>query len=78
MSLFANVPCWIRKIPEHLKMREMCDEAVDTEPYSFAYVPNPFKTEGMYFKTDRRQCAENHTPCGMFMIISLHRKYVTR
>ena len=47
MSLFANVPCRIRGIPEHLKMQEMCDEAAEMEPYSLAYVPDRFKIEGM-------------------------------
>ena len=27
MSLFANVPRWIREILEHLKIQEICDKA---------------------------------------------------
>ena len=36
---------WIVKIPDHLKTQEMCDEAVDIEPlsYALAYVPDHFK-----------------------------------
>ena len=55
MRLFANVPVWIREIPEHLKTQEMCDEAVDMEPCSLAYVPYCFKTEEMCKEAVRRE-----------------------
>ena len=42
MSLFANVPRWIWEIPEHLKTQEMCDDAVEIEPHSLAFVPERF------------------------------------
>ena len=45
MSLFANVPCWLREIPEHLKTQAVCDEAVRRVPYSLLYIPNHFKTQ---------------------------------
>ena len=32
-------------IPDHLKTREIYDEAVSTEPPSLAYVPGHFKTQ---------------------------------
>ena len=47
MSLFANVPAWIRENPDHLKTQEMCFEAVRIEPLSLAFVPDHFKTQGM-------------------------------
>ena len=47
MSLYASVPCWIREIPKHLKMQEMCDAAVRIEPWPLRYVPNHLKTQKM-------------------------------
>ena len=47
MSLFANIPRWIREVPEHLKMKEMRDKAVHMEPYSLKFVPGRLKTEAM-------------------------------
>ena len=47
MSLYASVPCWIREIPKHLKMQEMCDAAVWIEPWPLRYVPNHLKTQKM-------------------------------
>ena len=47
MSLFANVPAWIRENPDHLKTQEMCFEAVRIEPLSLAFVPGHFKTQEM-------------------------------
>ena len=43
MSYYKNVPCWIREIPRHLKIQEMCEEAVWIEPCSLAFVPDRFK-----------------------------------
>ena len=43
-----NVPRWIREIPEHLKVQEMCNEAVHIEPYSLEVVPDRLKTQEMY------------------------------
>ena len=42
---YENVPAWIRVTPDHLKMQEICDEAVRIESYSLAYVPDRFKAE---------------------------------
>ena len=47
MSWFANVPCRVREIPNHLKTQEMCDEAVCMGPRSLEFVPNHFKTKEM-------------------------------
>ena len=44
MCLLINVPRWIREIPEHHKTQEMCDEAVEIELCSLAFVPDRFKT----------------------------------
>ena len=38
---------WLKVVPDHLKMQEMCNEAVHIEPLSLAYVPDRFKTEEM-------------------------------
>ena len=38
---------WIVTILDHLKTQEMCNEAVDIEPLSLAYVPDHFKTQEM-------------------------------
>ena len=32
---------------EHLKMQEMCNEAVDQSSYALKYIPNHFKTQEM-------------------------------
>ena len=48
MPLFANVPRWIREVPGHLKIKEMCDEAVRMEPLSLEFVPDRLKTEDVY------------------------------
>ena len=47
MALLEIIPAWVREIPEHLKMQEMCDKAVDMELCSLAYVSYRFKTEEM-------------------------------
>ena len=33
--------------PEQFKTQEMCDEAVDKDPWNFKYVPDCFKTQEM-------------------------------
>ena len=38
---------WLVTIPDHLKTQETCDEAVDIEARSLAYVPDPFETQEM-------------------------------
>ena len=38
---------WIVKIPDHLKLQEMCDDAVRTESLSLEYVHEHFETQGM-------------------------------
>ena len=38
---------WIVTISENLKTQEICNEAVHTEPFSLAYVPDCFKTQEM-------------------------------
>ena len=47
MFLYANVPRWVREMPEHLKTQEMCNEAVRIEPNSLPYVTDQYKTEAM-------------------------------
>ena len=53
-SYYENVPRWIREIKRHLKTKEMCEEAVSTEPRSLAFVPDRLKTEGLCIKAVRR------------------------
>ena len=43
----VNVLGLLKEAPEHLKTQEMCNEAVQMEPYSLAFVPDHFKTQGM-------------------------------
>ena len=45
MSLYASVLTWIRELPDHLKIKEMCYEAVYIKLYSFEFHPNRFKTQ---------------------------------
>ena len=46
---------WIVTIPEHLKTQELCDEAVDKNPLSLAYVPDRYKTQEMCDKVVRNK-----------------------
>ena len=55
MSLFVNIPIWIREIPEPLKTQEICDEAVRIEPCSRRFVPNCFKTQEICNEAVRRE-----------------------
>ena len=55
MSLFTNVPRWIIEVSNHLKTKEMCDEAVRMEPYSLEFVPDRLKTEDMCIEAVRRK-----------------------
>ena len=50
---YANVPCWIREIPNHLKTQEMCDEALRINPLSLAYFPGHLITQEMCNETMR-------------------------
>ena len=54
-QLYAPIPCWIRKIPDHLKTQGMCDEAVRIESSPLAFVPDYLKTEGMCNEAVRRK-----------------------
>ena len=36
---YENVPRWIREVPEHLKTQEMCNEAVEVDPWQLYNVP---------------------------------------
>lgn len=45
MSLYASVLTWIRERPDHLKIKEICYEAVYIKLYSFEFHPNRFKTQ---------------------------------
>ena len=54
MYLFANVPRWIREVPEHFKTKEMCNERVCMEPYSLEIVLDRLKTEEMFKEVVRR------------------------
>ena len=42
---YENFLTWIREIPDHLKLQEMCNEAFDIEPFSLAFIPDHFKTQ---------------------------------
>ena len=55
MAYAASVPCWIITLPDHLKTKEMSDEAVYIEPYSLAFFHNCFKTQEMCNKAVRRK-----------------------
>ena len=46
---------WRVTIPDHLKMQQMCDEALSTEPLSLGYVPDRFKTQEMSNKAVRNR-----------------------
>ena len=47
MSLYASVSCWIREIPGHLKMQEMCIEPVRMEPCTLAFVAGQYRMRWM-------------------------------
>ena len=47
ISLFANVPCWILEVSDHLKTTEICDEAERMESYSLEFVTHRIRTEDM-------------------------------
>ena len=36
---YENVSRWIREVPEHLKTQEMCNEAVEVDPWQLYDVP---------------------------------------
>ena len=38
---------WITTILDHLKLQEMCDDAILTEALSLGYVPDCFKRQEM-------------------------------
>ena len=38
--LLSNVPFWIKEILNHFKTQEMCDNALEINPLSLAYVPD--------------------------------------
>ena len=65
-GLNKMIDCLIKNvIRDHLKTQEMCDEAVDIEPLSLAYIPDHFKTQEMCNKTVRNEtyvlrCVPNH------------------
>ena len=44
---YESVPRWTREIPEHLKMPEMCNEAVAQSSYTLRYVLDHLKTQLM-------------------------------
>ena len=44
MSLYTSSPNWIRRIPDHLKTREVCDETVRIKSYSLNFIPTHLKT----------------------------------
>ena len=44
---YESVPRWTREIPEHLKMPEMCNEAVAQSSYALRYVLDHLKTQLM-------------------------------
>ena len=52
---YKNILCWIRQIPDHLKMREMCNEEVRMEPYSSEVVPSHLNTQEMCNEPVRRE-----------------------
>ena len=65
MSLFGNVPEWIKEFPDHLKTQEMCDKTVCMGPYSLVFVPDCFKTERTCNEEVRREpgaldCVPDH------------------
>ena len=55
MSLFENVPKWIKGSPDHFKTQEICNDAVHMELHSLAFVPDNLKTEEMCNEAVRRE-----------------------
>ena len=51
---YENVPGWIRQIPEHLKMQEMCEEEVRIVPKNISQYILRCK------RCEMRQCVGNH------------------
>ena len=47
MSLYPAVSGSIRKIPDHLKIQEMCNEVVNIDSYSLFYVLDQYKNQRM-------------------------------
>ena len=45
-----TVPRWV---PNHLKIHEMCIEAVRIEPFLLAHVPDQLKAQEMYIEAVR-------------------------
>ena len=63
MSLYASVLCRIIEAPDLSKTQEMCNEAVDIEPHSLAFVFDHFKTQEICNEAVRREpCALGYIP----------------
>ena len=43
MSLYASVRNWIQEIPDHVKTKEMCKEAMGISPDSFIFFPTTLR-----------------------------------
>ena len=54
----------------YLKTQEMCIKAAEDEPEILEYVTDHPRQKGV-----KRQCAENHIPGRMSLIILRHKKY---
>ena len=46
-ALAANVPEWIKVVPEHLRMQEVLNKTVCNNPYALRHVPDFLKTQKM-------------------------------
>ena len=64
MALYEAITRWIKVVPDHLKMQEMCNKAVRIEPRSLVHVPDHFKHK----RCATRQCPCIHTYWGMSLI----------
>ena len=72
--------CWIKVILDHPKKKEICNETVYMEPYSFQIAPYHLKTQDMYNRTFHIkpytlkyiQCFLRPKECAMMSCISVH------
>ena len=48
--LYATTPQYFFLVPDSFKTQEVCDKALDVDPWSLYNVPDQFKTQEMYDK----------------------------
>ena len=55
MSLYGSVSNWIKEIPDYLKTKEMCTEAIEEDPWLLRFVSNRLKTQDMCVTAVRKE-----------------------